>query len=165
MLKLLAGCGVLAGGAAVGIRGGMRLTGRRQALQDALLLLRLLHTKVQSRGGCWLTELYETVGQAPFQVLQRPERPAISQQGPAAAINRLVAAMDPGRLLSGQASQMLCEALQCALTREETAARLEYFMQLLENELERASAGEQRDKRLYCRLGWIGGALLAVLLW
>ena len=163
IFKLAAAVCVLLSGGGLGMRQSRQLEQKRLALQDALLFLCRIQVRLQTSTGFWPEELTAAAGDGGFAVLNFPSAMPenLSQEEQAAWV---VHKADPENLL-GDAIQPLCTALQCASTRTETLARLEYYIQLLQQRLENARQREQRDKKLYCQLGWLGGALLAVILW
>lgn len=140
-----------------------RLGEKRRALQDAVLLLRRLQIRLQTGGSLWAEEVCAAAGDGGFQVLRfSPEFPdSFSLE---TSINQYIREVDPEDLL-GEAAPLLQAALSCAVTREETLSRLEYYVQLFLQRLDICRRQEEQDKKLYRQLGWLGGALLAVILW
>ena len=162
-IRFLAALGRLLAGGGLGTQQSRRLCRKRQALQDALLFLRRIQVRLQTGSAFWPEELTAAAEDGGFAVLVFPT--AISEKlVPEELAAWMVRSADPDALLA-DAAQPLCAALQCAITRTETLSRLEYYIQLLLQRLETARQREERDKKLYCQLGWLGGALLAVILW
>lgn len=166
-LKLTAALAVILSGAALGAGQAARLCRRRMALQDALLLLRLVGVRMENSRSLWMEELAHVAQEAAFQVLCFPPLSPLrsSQQTQAGALDEWLAGAGVPALLGQPAAGWLQCALEAALTRQETAARLDYYAQLLQQALEAALEKESRDRRLCCQLGWIGGALVALILW
>lgn len=163
MLKLAAAAGITVAGGVLGLRQAQLLSQRRQALQDALLLLRRVRARLETGTGEWLAVISAAAEEGGFQVLQFPRE---LQRN--AALDESVADFlhDADREgLLGSAKQPLHEALVCSLTRTETLAKMEYYSARLEELLEKVQQREERDKKLYTQLGWMGGVLLAVILW
>lgn len=161
-LKLAAAALVVLAGGALGATQGRRLQAQRMALQDTLLLLRLVQVRMENGHGLWLAELAEVTAAAGFQVLRFPAATPADTDLHQSLENYLAGAK---ALLGAPAADWLQSALECAVTRRETAARLAYYRQLLEDALAQACQKEQQDRRLYGRLGWLGGALIALILW
>ena len=162
-LRLAAAVAVLLAGGGLGMQQARRISRQRQALQDALLFLLRIQVRLQTGNGFWAEELTAAAADGGFYVLEFPT--ALPEELPPGALAEWIACKaDPAKLL-GDAAQPLCMALQCALTRTETVSRLEYYIRLLQQRLEAAGQREMRDRKLYCQLGWLGGALLAVILW
>ena len=162
-IKAAAAAAVLAAGGFLGGMYAKRLSDHRAALQDALLLLQLLQARVENGPALWLQEIVSAAQDAAFQVLRFPEK-AEASASLRAAVQSYIADADVQKLL-GEEGVLLCHALECAVTRGETAARLRYHIQLLQQRLDAAQRSEERDKKLFMRLGWLGGGLLAVILW
>lgn len=164
MLKWAGAAAVILAGAALGYRQGQHLSGRRMALQDALLLLRLVQVRMENAQGLWLNEIAAVAGDAAFQVLRFPQDIA-PRAGLKTTLEAYLQACGADRLLGQPAAGWLTGALECAVTRQETAARLDYYSQLLREQLVQAQQREEQDKGLWLRLGWMGGILLTVILW
>ncbi len=136
---------------------------QRMALQDALLLLQLLRVRVTAGNSLWLREILCAATDGSFQVLHFPGELEFDAE-PKRAVESFLHRAGV-QLMPEEAAALLREALECALTRTETAARLEYYCELLQRQLETLCQREKRDKKLFLQLGWMGGALLAVILW
>lgn len=163
LLRLAAAAGVLLAGGGLGAQLSRRLEQKRRALQDALFFLRRVQVRVQTGGGFWPEELTAAAADGGFAVMQFPT--SLPEDIPPEEMAAwAVRSADTENLLE-DAAQILCAALQCALTRTETLSRLEYYIRMLEQQLDLARQREERDKKLYWQLGWLGGALLAVILW
>lgn len=163
MVRLTAAAGVLLAGGGFGERQAKKLSRKRQALQDAVLLLRRLQIRLKTGGGLWSEEVCTAAGDGGFQVLR------FSMEIPDSLLPETFAQWYVRRAdtqgLLGDAAQLLQAALICAVTREETISQLDYYSLLLLQRLDACRQQEERDKKLYRQLGWLGGALLAVILW
>lgn len=114
--------------------------------------------------GFWLNELGSTARDASFSVLNFSESLPETEDYPT-VLSRFISQADTGGNLSGQQKKLVLCALESAVTREETAAKLEYYRSLLTDELKKASDKEEKDSKLYIRLGIMAGLLTALLLW
>lgn len=163
-VKLIAAGMILLCGVMIGLEKGDRLAQKRKALQDVLLLLRLVKVRMENGQGLWLNELGRVAADADFQVLEFPLKvpEGISLEK---SLQSYLSLADPEKKLTPVQTERVIGALKSAVTKEETAARLDYFYHLLEEELVVAAEKEKQDRKLYTRLGWMGGALLAILLW
>lgn len=163
MLKLAAAAGITMTGGMLGLRQAQLLSLRRQALQDALLLVRRVHARLETGTGDWLAAIAAAAEEGGFQVLQFPRELLRNAALDESTADFLRNADREGLL--GNARQPLHEALVCALTRTETLSKMEYYSAQLKELLEKVRQREERDKKLYTQLGWMGGVLLAVILW
>lgn len=162
-IKTAAALAVFAAGGLLGMEYARRIDARCGALQDALLLLQLVRIKTERAHSLWLCEIAAAARDGSFQQLQFPES-IREDEDRQAALHRFLCAADEKHLL-GAETDLVQNALECAVTRAETAVKLDYYIQLLQQRLEGVHCAAQNNKAFFARLGWMGGALLAVILW
>ncbi len=148
----------------MGLRQARYLEQRCCALQDSLLLLRLLRVRTENGHGLWMGELAAVSADGQFSALRFPD--SLDQACDLRqALQGYLQASGAAQLLDKAAYGWLLAALECAVTRQETAARLDYYCQLLSQALQTARSRQAQDQKLYLQLGPLAGALLAVILW
>ncbi len=164
ILKTAASAVLVLAGAAIGLRQADRLEHRCLALQDVLLFLQLIQVRMQNSQGLWLVQLAAVAADVPFAVL-RPGTDIPTGDDLQSALQLWLRGANAPQLLGEKAYNWLVSALVSAATRQETAARLDYYYHLLEQELQTAQKRCVQDRKLYMQMGPLAGALLAVILW